>query len=485
MNRREFLHGTAVSAACMGAPRVLRGATTEVLPATLVLKPEQAQRAIPRDFLGLSFESAQLAEPRFFSASNVDFAGFLKELGPGVLRIGGNTSEYAFWTPNLSASSNSAASGPVNPDPGHKAPPRTQTTPKAIRNLREFLDLVNWKAIYGLNLGLGTPQLAAEEADFVTKTLEDRLICFQIGNEADDFSYAHLRPHGYSYADFAGEWKTFYDAVKSRVPTARFAGPDTGGADWLPQFAREFREDVVFLSSHYYALGPANDPSMNIDRLLRTNAGWEANAEKIHQAMQESGLPYRLTETNSCYGGGKSEVSNTFASALWALELMFQLIDLGGSGINFHGGGYGWYSPIAGTRANGFVARPEYYALRLMSTLAGGKTIASQLDSAEADAQFACYGARDAGGALCVVAINADAAGDVRLTMQANESGERVAVERLISHGLADEQDTTLAGAPVCAQGTWKPERIEHLRVTDGSATCLVPAASAALLRWG
>ena len=47
---------------------------------------------------------------------------------------------------------------------------------------------------------------------------------------------------------------------------------------------------------------------------------------------------------------GKQGVSNTFASALWGAELMYQVAKQGGIGINFHGGVYGWYTPVAGTR---------------------------------------------------------------------------------------------------------------------------------------
>ena len=46
---------------------------------------------------------------------------------------------------------------------------------------------------------------------------------------------------------------------------------------------------------------------------------------------------------------GKQGVSNTFASALWGAELMYQVATRGGIGINFHGGGCGWYTPFAGT----------------------------------------------------------------------------------------------------------------------------------------
>ena len=57
---------------------------------------------------------------------------------------------------------------------------------------------------------------------------------------------------------------------RKRVPNAPFAGPDTAfNNDWLVPFAKAFRNDVKFVSSHYYAEGPPSDPAMDIPRLLR------------------------------------------------------------------------------------------------------------------------------------------------------------------------------------------------------------------------
>lgn len=466
-------------------PCVLWASDVPTVSARFTIHPSQPGFPIAKDFLGMSYEAAQLAHPEYFSAQNQSFAGFLRSLGPGVMRIGGNTSEYAFWTPHPS-SEKAQTSDVVGPDQGHKAPPPTQTTPQAIRNLREFLDMVDWRCMYGLNLGKGTPQLAADEAEFVSKTLGDRLISFQFGNEADLFSHNGLRPTTYGYADFAKDWQGFYDAVHARVPMAKFAGPDTAGTGaWVEEFAKQFGDKVNLLSTHFYAEGPPTDPSMTIERLLSpTNSRWDPAVPKIQSAMAQSHLPYRLTETNSCYSGGKLGVSNTFASSLWALDLMFQLLSFGASGVNFHGGGYGWYAPVVGSMANGFVARPEYYALLLFSQLLGGRMVQGQLDAAEAGPLFVCNAMKNAQGKLHTVVINKDPEKNVRLAIKANASGERVSIERLIAPSLSDQADVTFAGAPVGAEGAWKAERIEHVRAANGMAECFIPAASAALLRW-
>jgi len=88
---------------------------------------------------------------------------------------------------------------------------------------------------------------------------------------------------------------------------------------------------------------------------------------------RKSNLPFRLAETNSCYQGGKAGVSDTFASALWGADFdVSALASAGGVGINFHGGGYGVYTPIAGTVASGFTARPIFYGMLLFRANGSG-----------------------------------------------------------------------------------------------------------------
>jgi hypothetical protein len=57
--------------------------------------------SIPGDMLGPSYESSQLAAPDFFSAANTELIALFRKLSSnGVLRLGGNLSEYTVWTPD-------------------------------------------------------------------------------------------------------------------------------------------------------------------------------------------------------------------------------------------------------------------------------------------------------------------------------------------------------------------------------------------------
>jgi hypothetical protein len=499
MNRRDFIRlSAAASAALLHHPLCL----AQVSPnpsVRLTIRRDRLGNKIADDFAGLSYESAQLGNPHFFSGSNTQLAGFMRQLGTsGVLRIGGNTSEFSRWnlnpaekasTPNFDnmlagdKANPAAFAMAVGPDTGHKAPAPVHITPEAIRNLRDFLDACGWKLIYGLNMGTGTAENAADEAAHVMDTMGSKLIAFQLCNEPDLFFRNGIRKSDYDFKQFAVEWQHFYQTIRARLPDAPFAGPDTAyNNEWLVPFARQFKREAVFLSQHYYAEGPPSDPSMTIERLLRPNPKLEDEFAGMKTTMRESALPFRLAETNSCYQGGKQGVSDTFASALWGVDLMYQLASAGGTGINFHGGGYGWYTPIAGTQTGGFLARPIYYGMLLFAQAGPGLLVESKLDAPEQAPLLTAYGLRSDQGALKVAAFNKNLDRGVRLTIDPGQRAQRVTLLRLHAPRIDDTTDTTLGGAPVGAGGEWSVAREETLPLENGSAVIELPAASAALI---
>jgi len=484
MNRRDFLRLSAAgSASLLCLPRVL----ADEKPAASVrlsLRADRLGNKIGEDFTGLSYESAQLGNPHFFSGDNDNLIGFLRRLGTGVLRIGGNTSEYCYWTPNPAVGPVTAKDDMVaGPDTGHKAPPPVYIAPEAIRNLREFLEATGWSLIYGLNMGTGTPEAAADEAAYAMEKVGPKLLAFQLCNEPDLFDRNGIRKPDYNFGQFAREWRRYFQAVRARVPGAPFAGPDTAyNNEWLVPFAEQFKHDVQFLSQHYYAEGPPTDPSMTIERLLRLSPRLQDEFQGMKKTVAESGLPFRLAETNSCYQGGKPGVSDTFASALWGADLMYQLASEGGMGINFHGGGYGWYTPIAGTRRDGFLARPIFYGMLLFAQAGAGQLVECTMEGLEQAPLLTAYALRSARGTLKTVVFNKNLDRRIRCTVEARQRAQRAKALRLHAPRVDDTTDVTLGGAPVGAAGAWSPAHEEKLSVENGATVLELPAASAALV---
>ena len=149
--------------ASIGAPAILRAQPNSAPLVALTIQPSRVISKIPANFTGLSYEGSQLANPQFFAPSNSGLARFVRLLGgQGVLRIGGNSSEYTQWSSGAAAAP--ASSGAAPPDTVEAgARPRTPVTPEAVRNLAAFVKSCGWQLIYGLNLGNGTPEQAAAE----------------------------------------------------------------------------------------------------------------------------------------------------------------------------------------------------------------------------------------------------------------------------------------------------------------------------------
>jgi len=482
MNRRNFICFSAASLAALHLPVAF--VKDDATPVRLTLRPDRLGNKIGEDFTGLSYESAQLGNAHFFSGENTALAGFVRRLGrAGVLRIGGNTSEYCYWAPDSAKRPQQSEITSVGPDRGLKAPPSVNISPQAIRNLRDFLDATNWSLIYGLNMGTGTAEDAAAEAKYVSEVAGSKLIAFQLCNEPDLFYRNGVRKSDYNAAQFAREWRDFYDVIRARVPGAAFAGPDTAyNNSWLVPFAKEFKREARFLSQHYYAEGPPTDPSMTIERLLRPNPKLQEEFEGMKKTVQETGLPFRLAETNSCYSGGKAGVSDTFASALWGADLMYQLASAGGMGINFHGGGYGWYTPIAGTHEEGFIARPIFYGMLMFAEAGAGQLIETQLEGTEKAPLLAAYALKDAKGDLKSVIFNKNVDRQVRLTVNPDQNVPQAKLLRLRAPRIDDTTDVTFGGAPVGAYGDWSVAWEETLPIRNGSVTFDLPAASAILV---
>ncbi len=373
MNRREFVGGVGAAGVVASLPSFGQRSR-----ATLTIGESAAGPAIPRDFVGLSYESAQLANPAFFSAGNKELIALFRGLSPsGNLRLGGGSSEFTTY-------SDAEPSGPppfevFGPDTSKTVKHGTVTTALALRNLRAFLDATGWSCLYGLNLGQGTKDNAAAEAAAAFAILGPRLMALQIGNEPDSFRNRY-RAATWGPADYMKEWNTFHDAIAAKTPGAKFAGPDISNKmAFLTAFAEETpkHKDVILLTAHYYAMGPARSPEATLEQLAAPEPKLAtmkaAGFAEVAQAMKMSGLPFRMSEGNSCWDGGKPGVSDTLASALWCADTMLRFAQMGWCGVNLHGGGNGFYTPIAGAPSTGFTRRPEYCGIQFGQSLVGAQ----------------------------------------------------------------------------------------------------------------
>jgi hypothetical protein len=469
-SRRRFLAAAAMS---LAATRLRAQGTAQL---TLTIPSEANGRHMPEDYVGLSYEVQQLVNPAFFSPKNAGLIRAFTALSAhGVLRLGGNTSEFEWWKPT------SDAQEPEHPRTrvveGEPKPQYYPVTAEAVRNLAGFLLATGWTCLYGIGMGTNTPEHAAAEAEFVAKTLGDRLQYFQIGNEVDMFD-RHLRdPKTWNAKTYLDEWLAIARAVIKAVPDAKFGMPDVAAnVGWLTQIAEMWPSvqnppHVTTLTHHYYFGGPATNPEVNIPNLLRpaTMARVQKTADTATAAADKMGARVRMTEGNTCYRGGKPGVSDVFASALWSADYSLLLASNNYSGVNLHGGTgksvansvggslpgdvmlqeagatpeqiashpHPFYTPVA-TFDDKYALEPVAYGLIFAGALCGATlmkaSLTSQIQATGIDAT--AYAAKLQGGEITVVILNKDAERDLELTLDFGP-GRNGAVETATLHAPA------------------------------------------------
>jgi hypothetical protein len=200
-------------------------------------------------------------------------------------------------------------------------------------------------------------------------------------------------------------------------------------------------------------------------------------------AAHHAGLPFRMTELNSVTCGGRAGVSDTFATALWAPDALFELLRAGVDGVNIHVRTDTVNAAIVPTRG-GIRARPLLYGLILFARTLGDdpQLAASRLQEAPG-LHLKAWAVR-AGGALHVLLINKGATGAV---VQLRTIGTGPAtVQRILAPSPAARTGESLNGQTLGSNGTWRG-RATHEVLAPGLAgyTVRLPAASAALVSIG
>jgi len=469
MDRREFLvraagaTGALLAAGYAPATRAMQPAS-----ATLVIDFERPGRTVAPDFIGLSYESSQLANGRFLDPESEPLLGLMRGLGGGgVIRIGGNDSERSLW----------AGVGDPTPVPG-----RFVIAPAAIDRLAAFLRATGWRLIYGLNLAQGTPEQAAAEAAYVAEAVGPRLLAFQIGNEPDGFGrWEGQRPKDYDVGAYLEEWERFFRAVRARRPDAPFAGPDVAAdTSWISRFAERERGRIVLLTAHYYADGPASSAAVTIGRLLHSDLRLDRLLVELQAAGRATGLPIRVAEANSVFGGGKPGVSGTLAEALWGADAMFRIAQASCDGVNFHGGDNRAYTPLA-IRDGGYEARPLYYGMLFFAQAGRGYLLPARLIAKGVN--LTAYAVRGDDDSLRISLINRDLSRAARVAIETGRPFGRASVLRLAAPSIESRAEVTLGGSAVDGHGTWSPGNEETVRPSGRAVLVEVPAASAAALQ--
>jgi hypothetical protein len=470
MNRRDFIAKSASAIAALAAPcPVARAVAEDAQVGYITIGRAGTLPSVPRYFRGLGYEISSVARRGLLSPTNTAYVELVRQLGTqGVLRVGGNTADYASYS--------SLA-------PAVSTPYGTTVNDAVLKDLGGFLEKTGWKLIWALNLGSGTEKDTVAEAKAVMAIAGERLLAFEIGNEPDLFSHEKHRPPGYGYEGWLADYRRYKTALRAQFPGIRFAGPDVAGkTDWVTRFAADEGTDIVLLTHHYYREG--QNPGSTIEKLLGRDPKLQPQLDQLRAASRSCGVPFRICEVNSFSGGGRPGVSDTMAGALWALDYLYTLAYNGCSGVNMETGvnqlGFiSSYSPIGEDAQGHSVARAEYYGL-LAFMFAQGQML--EVNVRTDSPLIRAYATAPTERTVQLTLINKGETPSVLHVETGGVSNDLAKVTRLSGPGVDATTGITLGGGEVTAAGMWKPKKPQTAPLHDGQLIIDLPAASAAMV---
>jgi hypothetical protein len=490
--RRLVATGATVTAlALAGASQAAaQAAPSQAAPsqaATIAVDTGHSVGQFPAGFVGLSFEMRELGVGSFDAAKG-NLVALFGNLGRSNIRISGNTLDRdTLWL--------SAGQSPPQPLPSWV---QDIVTPADFARLGRFLEATGWRAEVGISMGHFDPSAAASEASAAQSLLGPHLAAVECGNEPNDWAGNGLRTAPYGYPQYRPEW----EACASAAGSARIAGPDTSAptstGPWTAQFAQDERSRISMLTIHNYAVSATSSATGLLSP--QTDASEVSSVASELATAKAEHLPIRLDETNSASGGGILGVSDTYASALWAMDYSLLMAQDGFSGLNFHGGlgvcdaplyngKYQIYTPIcaanaADAQAKIYTAAPEYYGLYMAARMGPGRFLPVSVHS---DHNVTAYAVRGADGRVRIAVIEKDDPSGPQLpvTISVGRPAGSASVIYLRGPSLSSAQGVTVQGSAVNRQGLLHPGRPGQLRVKGGTVQLSLPSGSAAIITLG
>jgi hypothetical protein len=428
--------------------------------------------AIPSDFLGLSFETLTLLPHpdgtlTYFVPSNRPLIQLFHTLGIRSLRIGGNTAD----TPSI----------PIPTEP-------------EIDQLFQFAQAADVKVIYTLRLRESSIPKVAEAAKYLMGHHAAQIDCLSIGNEPNIYEH--------EFSKYADDLRAYTPAVLAAAPNTRLCGPGTnisGTAPWANGYIKEFGQSpqLLWLTQHAYpggAGGKVTDPATGIRQMLSPEfeQRYQNYVNAFVPAAQAAHIRYRIEETNSFYNGGAKDVSNTFASSLWALDYLYFWLTHDSSGVNFHTGDTVaaadhqapcWYATFW-TKPDGTLdVHPIAYAIKAFDLAAHGDLL--PIEATGAPTTLKIYATRGSAKTIYLTLINKQIdANQPPATIEASlpPHFKKISTMSLTAPSLNAISGVQLGGASIDGEGNWSGTW-QATQSHDKTLRLEVPPSSALLIK--
>jgi glycosyl hydrolase family 79 len=451
-------------------------------------------RPIPAGFVGLSIEYTTLEIYAGQHPGRIDpvFKQLVRNLAPGqrpIMRIGGDTTDWTWM-----------------PIPGVARPPwvRFSLTPTWLHVARTFARSVHARLTPSINLEASSPAIAMAEGHALLDAIgRQNLYAFEVGNEPELYpSFPWYltsggtpifgRPRTYDFKAYERD----YSGIAASLPLVPLAGPSTGARSqaWRRPLAGFLRDEsrVRLVTLHRYALdncGRHPNPVPSVMGLMSNGAARGlahsvADATRVAHARH---IPLRIEELNAVSCGGLHGVSDVLASALWALDMLFESDQVEVDGVNFHTHEYGLQSLFRVRFNHGrwtAAVKPEYYGLLMFARAVPPGSRLLRITGTTGTQRLHVWATRGTDGRIRVVLINKDPSHSDVVSLRVPGTATTGTLERLTGPSLDATHGVKLGGHSFGAETSTGVLPTGQSAVTPSGDQYRVslPSASAALL---
>ena len=461
---------------------------------TVTVGPALPIRPVGPTFLGFSFEYWALQQYAGTNPQTIDpvFEQLLSNLTEGrptLIRIGGISTDRTWW--------------PVKGLP-RPLPDWYTLTRRRLQVAVSLARATNARLIFGVNLEADSTVEAAAETQAMMEVAGRRLIDgIELGNEPElygnrwyykiDGKKYFARPRSWDFQSFLPDYLNVAAAI-GHVP---LVGPAIGALNWMRYLGDYLAaEHPAVVTLHRYPLescgalpAEAKYPSIAHLLSLRASRGLAAKFEPYVLMAHAHGELVRNSEMNSVSCGHAHGSANTFAGALWLLDTLFAMANVGVDGVNIH-----TYSGAADQLFSikhvdgqwlAYVA-PAYYGALMFSQAAPSGAHLLQVSGVADDPTVRAWATRTKDGEIHVVLLNDATDHPEYLTVRVPGVTGPATVERLQAPHVQSTRGVTIGGQTF---GHWTstgllPDayNVADLASVAGGYRIRLPAASAAML---
>jgi hypothetical protein len=422
--------------------------------------------SVTDQLVGLSVESSTLNNGyRYDDVGNI--AQLLKSLGSGVLRFGGNTADTSY----------------------------TDATPKILDGIDRLAKASGWSALWTENLDKFNAARVTSDAKALTAALGSKLFGIACGNEPDQYPLDGIRSASYTVGDYLAQEGACLAAIRKGAAHAPLAGPDTAwNPVWLDAFAAKYAGQVAALDQHYYALGCADNGANPATLATTLLSSAQARTEAAHFAVfaaaaRTARAPLMISETSTACDGGVHGLSNTYASALWAVDFLLTGADHGVHGMNFQGGLNtlcSGYTVLCQTGKTAYTPAPIYYGMLFTHLFRTGGFVPINITTPSAAGNIAAFADRPSGPGNVRVMVENMSKDEADVSLRLGAWRGEAYVLHMTGASLSATTGVEIQGATVAANGTLTPGKPDPIKCgVDGCTVFPMAPYSAALVTIG